>query len=208
MLVLGLDEAGRGSVLGPMAVGAYLVDRDRIGAVVAAGATDSKKLSARKRAAVRERLQPLGAAEVVLVSAREIDAENINTIEERVFVELIARHRPERLELDAPVHPRGIPALVARMRAALEARGVPLPEMVVEPKADLNHPAVGAASIFAKLARDAAIAELGPVGSGYPSDPVTRAWILDHIRRDAPLPACVRSRWGTIDKLRQQALFS
>lgn len=208
MLVLGLDEAGRGSVLGPMAVGAYLVDRDRIGEVVGAGATDSKKLSARKRAAVRERLQPLGVAEVVLVSAREIDAENINTIEERVFVELIARHRPERLELDAPVHPRGIPALVARMRAALEARGVPLPEMVVEPKADLNHPAVGAASIFAKLARDAAIAELGPVGSGYPSDPVTRAWILDHIRRDAPLPACVRSRWGTIDKLRQQALFS
>jgi ribonuclease HII len=208
MMVLGLDEAGRGSVLGPMAVGAYLVDRDRIPEVVAAGATDSKKLSARRRGEVRERLAPIGAAEVVLVSAREIDAENINTIEERVFVELIARHRPDRLELDAPVHPRGIPALVARMRAALASRGVSVPEMVVEPKADLNHPSVGAASIFAKLARDAAIAELGPVGSGYPSDPVTRAWILDHIRREAPLPACVRSRWGTIDKLRQQALFS
>lgn len=208
MMVLGLDEAGRGSVLGPMAVGAYLVDSDRIPEVVAAGATDSKKLSARRRGEVRERLAPLGAAEVVLVTAREIDAENINTIEERVFVELIARHRPDRLELDAPVHPRGIPALVARMRAALSSRGVSVPEMVVEPKADLNHPTVGAASIFAKLARDAAIAELGPVGSGYPSDPVTRAWILDHIRREAPLPACVRSRWGTIDKLRQQALFS
>lgn len=207
MMVLGLDEAGRGSVLGPMAVGAFLVDAAAIDAVVEAGATDSKKLSAKRRAAVRERLAPLGTAEVVLVSAAEIDAGNINTIEERVFIELILRHRPDRLELDAPVHPRGIPKLVDRIRAALVAAGCPLPTFVVEPKADLNHPAVGAASIFAKLARDAATEALGPVGSGYPSDPVTRAWIKGFLDRDAPLPPCVRSRWGTIDKLRQQSLF-
>lgn len=207
MKILGLDEAGRGSVLGPMAVGAFCCEDTDVERVVATGATDSKKLSARRRTTIRELLHDLGQADVILVSAREIDAENINTIEERVFVELIARFAPDRVEIDAPVHPRGIPAFRARLEAALTARGVAIPEWLIEPKADLNFPAVSAASIYAKVARDASLPELGPVGSGYPSDPTTRAWIKGFIDRQEPLPACVRSRWGTIDKLRQQSLL-
>lgn len=207
MRVLGMDEAGRGCVLGPLLVGGFLVEADREGALVEAGATDSKRLSAKKREAVRGRLDALGTPDLVSVSAREIDARNINTLELEAFATLIARHRPDRVLLDAPCHPRAIPGFLARLEAHLAAQGVAMPPLLAEPKADLTYPVVGAASIVAKVARDAAIAALGPVGSGYPSDPVTRAWLLDHIRRDAPLPACVRTRWGTLDNLRQQALF-
>ena len=71
---------------------------------------------------------------------------------------------------------------------------------------------MGAASILAKVARDAAMAGLSQehgvdLGSGYPSDPRSRAWIKGYLDHERPLPPCVRSRWGTIDNLRQQTLF-
>jgi hypothetical protein len=55
--------------------------------------------------------------------------------------------------------------------------------------------------------RDAEIAVLGAVGSGYPSDPVTRAWLRGFIDRAEPFPPCVRTRWATLDNLRQQPLL-
>jgi len=221
MRILGIDEAGRGSVLGPLVVGGFLweaPDDSGLRQVEAqaplrqVGADDSKVLSPRRREQVREALIPLGHGTVRLSSAREIDGANINHLEEAAFLVLILALRPQRLYLDAPVHPRGIPALCRRLSAAIEAGGAPVPELVVEPKADANWPVVGAASIFAKVARDAAMVELSQahgefLGSGYPSDPVSRRFIAGYLTRREPLPACVRTRWGTIDKLRQQVLF-
>ncbi len=82
-----------------------------------------------------------------------------------------------------------------------------LPELVIEPKADLNHPPCGAASIFAKVHRDARIHALGEVGSGYPSDPKTRAWLQGFVDRDEAFPASVRTRWGTVREMLQKSLF-
>lgn len=207
MRILGMDEAGRGSVLGPMVVGAFCCAEADIDKLVEAGADDSKKLTKKRRAAAREKLRDLGEHAIVRVTAREIDAGNINTLEERVFADLVARFAPEHVIIDAPVHPRGIPAFTKRLVAAIEARGAAVPTFTIEPKADGNYPPVGAASIFAKLDRDEAIAGLGAVGSGYPSDPKTRAVIRGYLQRGEALPAWVRSRWGTIDALRQEALF-
>ena len=100
-------------------------------------------------------------------------------------------------------HPDPRDSIVRTIRAA----GRPSP-VTIQPKADANFPHCGAASIFAKVARDAAIAALGEVGSGYPSDPVTRAWLTGFIQRGESFPSCVRTRWGTIENLRQQTLFS
>ncbi|MDG1477980.1 MAG: ribonuclease HII [Myxococcota bacterium] len=206
MKILGLDEAGRGCVLGPLTVGAYCCEADNLAALAATGATDSKALSAKRRQAILKLLPEHGTSRVLMVTPAQIDAGNINTLEEEAFLDHIRHFKPDVVYLDAPVHPRGIPKLKARMVAALAADGL-APDWVIEPKADANYPVVGAASIAAKVLRDAEIKALGPVGSGYPSDPVTRKWLLEFIRKDAPLPACVRTRWGTIDKLRQQALF-
>jgi ribonuclease HII len=86
--------------------------------------------------------------------------------------------------------------------ARLKAAGATIPSFTIEPKADGNYPICGAASIFAKVHRDAAIAALGPVGSGYPSDPTTRAWLSEFLRTETPFPDCVRTRWATIENLR------
>lgn len=207
MRVLGMDEAGRGCVLGPLVVGGFLLPADDEARLSAVGATDSKKLSARRRVSIREALRPLGEAAVHHISPQQIDAGNINQLEFDAFLALILQFRPDRVMIDAPCHPSGIPAFLRRLQGAVEAGGGGRPLLQAEPKADLNHPVVGAASIFAKVARDAEIEALGPVGSGYPSDPVTRAWLLGFITREQPFPPSVRTRWATLDNLRQQALF-
>lgn len=207
MKTLGLDEAGRGCVLGPLVVGAFLYHGDDQSALRAAGADDSKALSPARRAAVKATLQAMGTPALREISPAAIDAGNLNALEEAAFISLIVEFEPDAVFLDAPVTPRGIPALEKRLRAAVAAAGLAQPRFVVEPKADATWPVVGAASIFAKTTRDAHIEALGPVGSGYPSDPVTRAWLAGFLRRGEPFPACVRTRWGTIDALRQGSLF-
>jgi ribonuclease HII len=211
MRVLGLDEAGRGSVLGPLVVGAFLFEGPDPAALRSAGADDSKALTARRRARVREALHALGVGSVRVISPSAIDAGNLNALEEDAFVDAVRACAPDRVYLDAPVHPAGIPRVRARLAAATGVR-----DWVIEPKADATYAVVGAASIFAKLARDEAIAAIdaecragghGTIGSGYPSDPATRAFLIGRIRSGAPLPAFVRTRWGTLDALRQTMLF-
>lgn len=212
MRILGLDEAGRGCVLGPLVVGAFLYDGEAQLPLRQAGADDSKALTHARRLQARARLADLGRGVVRVVPATAIDEGNLNRLEEDAFVALVRELAPDRVYLDAPVHPRGIPKLRDRLVAAT---GVP--DWVVEPKADATWPVVGAASIFAKLARDAALAEIdattvvagqGSIGSGYPSDPRTRAWLSARLAEAAPLPPFVRARWGTIEVLRQRPLFS
>ena len=224
MRLLGMDEAGRGCVLGPLVVGAFLSDLP--GAPPAAplsspearadllarqqplrdaGAADSKQLSAAKRAAAQLRLSALGHAHLRRVEAAEIDEGNLNELEFRAFIDLARAHQPDIALLDAPVHPKLIPALQARL-----ARETGVARWIIEPKADHTWPVVGAASISAKLCRDQAIEDIDaplPVGSGYPSDPLTRALLRHLLSTDQPLPAWVRSRWGTIRELKQQSLF-
>ena len=204
MKTLGLDEAGRGCVLGPLVVGGYLALDEDTHTLREAGADDSKRLSHKKRLTIREALGPLGTAFLREMSPAQIDAKNINTLEEEAFASIIIEAKPEHVIIDAPCNPRGIPAFQARLTRRLSEAQVAIPTFCIEPKADANYPICGAASIFAKVHRDAAITALGSVGSGYPSDPITRAWLSDFLRRGAPFPDCVRTRWGTIENLRAQ----
>ncbi len=199
---MGLDEAGRGCVLGPLVVGAFCTETGQT-RLRKAGADDSKALTPERRQEVRQKLLPMGEHAVRHLSAQTIDVTNINRLEEDAFISLILEFRPDRVYIDAPVHPRGISNFVARLRTKLW----PELQIVAECKADSTHAVVGAASIFAKVARDAEIALLGEVGSGYPHDPRTRAWLRGFVDRNEPFPSCVRTRWGTIGFLRQMSLF-
>jgi len=207
MRLLGLDEAGRGCVLGPLVVGGFLWTDGSDDPLREAGADDSKKLSAKKRAAVLERIAKMGTGFLREASPADIDAENINTLEEAAFASIILEARPDHVIIDAPCHPRGIANFQTRLTARLAEAGMAPPTFTIEPKADGNYPVCGAASIFAKVHRDAQIEALGSVGSGYPSDPITRSWIQGFMQRGEDLPDCVRKRWGTIDALRQQTMF-
>jgi len=202
MRILGLDEAGRGSVIGPLVVGACLFDGEQ-SVLKKAGADDSKALSAKRRDAILVTLQSLATLRTITILPAQIDEGNVNDLEIAAFLAHVAHFKPDRVYLDAPVNPAGIPKLRERL---IRASGVS--DWVVEPKADSTYPVVGAASIAAKVERDRAIEGLGPeVGSGYPSDPYTRTHLLGLIKQEVPMPHYVRTRWATLDNLRQQSLF-
>jgi ribonuclease HII len=203
MLLMGIDEAGRGCVLGPLVVAAYACEAGQLEDVAATGVTDSKRLSPKRRQALLEPLGALGRCELREVTPAQIDAGNINTLELEAMAELIRALRPDAVWIDGPVHPRGIPRFERQLRALLEHD----PRLVIEPKADLNYPVVSAASIFAKTTRDAHIHALDGVGSGYPSDPKTRAHLQQLIASGQPLPSYVRQRWGTVRDLYQMSLL-
>jgi len=207
MKVLGLDEAGRGCVLGPLVVGAFCYSGESLDEVKQTGATDSKKLSKKKRKTILTVLPTVGQPRLLEITPKQIDSGNINTLEEKAFLNHIVYFAPDVVYIDAPTHPRAIPALQKRMEQYLATQLETVPKLIIEPKADLNYPIVGAASIVAKVHRDGLIEAIGNVGSGYPSDPKTRNWLLGFIKRGETFPDCVRTRWGTIDSLRQQSLL-
>ncbi len=211
MRILGIDEAGRGCVLGPLVVGAFAMDApEGQGAADARlrdlGVDDSKRLSAAKRTRIRATLDPVGLPAVRAISPAAIDDGNLNTLEEAAIVELVVAARPDHVIMDALGHPRTLPAVQDRLAAAVAAHGL-APTWHIAPKADRDHPVCGAASIVAKTFRDGALDALrdtwGALGSGYPSDPVTRRWLSDRWASGQGWPDFVRTRWGTIRDLEE-----
>ena len=87
-----------------------------------------------------------------------------------------------------------------------DADGLPQVDVAAAHGADADDPVVGAASVVAKVARDermaaidAAYAEYDGVGSGYPSDPATRAFLAAYVDDHGSLPDCARTSWATCE---------
>ena len=134
----------------------------------------------------------------------------MNTLEEHAILAIIRSSNPNVVYIDALGHPSTIPKIIKRFQAALGPQGRHI-QWIMEPKADQNYPIVGAASIFAKTERDHIVdglkEDFGDFGSGYPSDPKTKAWLTDWNRTKKPWPPFVRTRWGTIRNLAQQSMI-
>ena len=204
MRILGIDEAGRGCVLGDLVLGAFLIDDPDDEILRELGVKDSKRLSARRRQTVRAMLGDHGLEDTRVIDAPTIDQGNLNQLEEDAVVDLVRTHQPDHVLIDALGHPSTIPGTVARLQRRTGHSATW--EMV--PKADHLFPVVGAASIVAKTTRDARLdvyqVPYPDFGSGYPSDPKTRHWLEQLARDGAPWPAFVRTRWGTIRDLEQR----
>ena len=203
---LGIDEAGRGSVFGPLVVGGYALEVEAVPRLADLGVRDSKELTSSARERLDRELRAIGRAFVRPVPPVRIDRSvrrgGLNDLEAEVFAEIVRAARPERAFVDAcdPVAER-FGRNVARL-----AR-VPASRVVARHHADRDVAIVAAASIVAKVARDAAIAALRArsklaLGTGYPSDPETRRCLAELLATGAALPRWVRASWSTVDKLK------
>ena len=206
----GLDEAGRGCLLGPLVVAGVSVTQGGARMLREIGVKDSKKLSQSQREAlypkilrVAKRVHWIGISpgEIDEVVTRGVRLRKLNYLEAIYFARVIDTLGAHRVTVDASdVIPR-------RFRNDIVANlGKPC-EVAAYHKADRNFPVVSAASIVAKVERDRAVALLreahGDFGSGYPSDPVTRAFFTDRMKRGEPLPGYVRRSWKTWLNLEQ-----
>ena len=205
-LYCGVDEAGRGPVMGPMVVAAVYVSDDS--ALEEIGVKDSKKLTPKRRESMFDRI--IEAADdysVVVVSAEEIDERrnriSLNEIELDMFAEATSKVPVSCVYADCP------DINEMSFQSALSVR-LGSEKVVARHKADDTYPCVSAASIIAKVTRDRMIedisAEFGEnIGSGYPSDPVTIAFIEKWIKDKGRAPKHTRTSWETVKRIKSKA---
>ncbi|CAJ1037539.1 ribonuclease H, putative [Leishmania guyanensis] len=212
-LILGIDEAGRGPVIGPMVyTGAVISLGEHDDLVRLCHVADSKILDERHRLASLQQLRQLKTFRsfTVCVSPEEISntmtgrsGRNLNTLSHETAVHIISEATLASAGklCAAYVDTVGPPDTY---QTRLAGR-FPHLRVTVAKKADSKFPIVSAASIVAKTTRDTAIQELGEnIGSGYPSDPRAIAWLRSHVHRFfvfRHVYGFVRHSWGPVVQL-------
>ncbi|MEE8403154.1 MAG: ribonuclease HII [Candidatus Hydrothermarchaeaceae archaeon] len=203
-MICGIDEAGRGPVLGNLVVAGVLCREEDSGSLESIGVKDSKKLNGNRRAELYDELISQFEYHVLNILPCELDASNINRLEAAKFAEVINVLRPETAYVDcADVSPQNFEKYMRR-GIDFECR------LVVEHKADERYPVVSAASIIAKVVRDRYIEglkeEYGDIGSGYPSDPKTIKFIEEWFQKHRSFPHFVRKKWKTLNRIKNVKL--
>lgn len=204
MDVLGIDEAGRGSVLGPLVIAGVIIPEKMDKVLERMGVKDSKRLAPHRRTILSRKLKKMFDYEIVVISALEIDRMradgiNLNDIEKNAMRDLIIKLNPEKAIVDA------VDVKAERFQNSLrQSTGV---NVIAEHKADDKYIQVSAASIIAKAERDAQIEEInkeyikmGGIGSGYPSDPTTKEFLTNYTYDE--MPDFVRRSWATVSKMK------
>jgi ribonuclease HII len=200
-VICGVDEAGKGSVLGPMVIAAVGISSDDV--LSDLGVKDSKLLSAKERERLYAIIRKKCRVAVVTLDAQDIDAVRqdmtLNAAVARAHAQAIAKLSPACAYVDA--------CDVNTFRyAEMVKNNLENPcEIVSEHHADEKFPVVSAASIIAKVTRDRAILRLskkfGEIGSGYPSDPVTIRFLNTYIDEHRVPPPIARKSWKTVSAI-------
>lgn len=199
MLVCGVDEAGRGSMIGPLVVAGISIEKSKVEELTHLGVKDSKKLSPSAREYLYKKI------------IRLVDDYSVSKATPKIIDDSVARHQLNHLEA---VH---MARVIKKLGPSVsyvdscdvnpERFGREITKMSKTGKiksyhhADSKFVVVSAASIVAKVTRDRAIEKIGklyPIGSGYPSDSRTvkfvREWFLAH----GQMPVFVRKSWAPV----------
>ena len=209
--ILGIDEAGRGPVIGPMVICGLMVDENGEKKLREIKVRDSKELTPKKREELAPLIEKIATHVVILrVQPCKIDNSrkhgiNLNKLEALKMIEIINLLEPDKAIIDTPtVNTKKFEDF---LRSKTEKKNI---EFVCENYADKNHPVVSAASILAKVNRDKAIEELKKkvgfdFGVGYPHDQRTIEFLHKLARENnGKLPNYVRHTWDTAEQITKQ----
>lgn len=196
----GIDEAGKGCVIGPLVVAGVACDSEDY--LKSIGVKDSKKLSQKRREELAEKIKKVAKVEVIKIQANKLDemmeTKTINEILKECYAEIIKRLKPEIALVDSPdVKPERLSSHLKEMTGV---------EVIAEHRADEKYPLVSSASIIAKVEREKDIEMLklsyGDFGSGYASDPKT----IEYLKQLKEIPMFVRKKWKTVERLSQKSI--
>lgn len=215
-LEMGIDETGRGAVLGPMV---YCGAVAKLGYEWPAAVNDSKQLSKEKRENILDMLKDLPVGFILRsLSAQEISSVmlargsgNLNSMSHQAARDLVRAAQAAGLD----IHALYIDTVgnADQYQASLQ-RQFPKIRITVREKADALYKCVGAASVKAKVTRDNALRDISIVepgltvdrdfGSGYPGDPTTAAWMQRNFDPVFGFPSIVRFSWGPVQEIFQK----
>ena len=200
MKVLGIDEAGRGPVIGPMVMAGAMIEEGKekqLGDV-----KDSKLVSQKNRIILERQIKKQTKYEVLVVEPEIIDAAvlsgelNLNWLEAHKQAEIINKLKPDKAIIDCPSI--NCKAYEEYLQNLIKDKSI---KLIVEHKADDKYPICSAASILAKTEREKQMGDIkrkyGKTGSGYPADPYTKEFIKNNWEK---CPEIFRKSWSTYKK--------
>jgi len=188
-MILGIDDAGRGPVIGPMILAGLLID-DLQEKNLKNKVKDSKLLSQSKRLLLKDFIKQNSLdSQIVRIFPEEIDraiinGPNLNNLEAIKTAEIINHFNQKDKKIKVIVDCPSPNILSWKLQVLKHVEKKDNIELICEHKADFNYPAVSGASILAKLAREEEVDKIkrkflkfGEMGSGYPSDKVTQTFL-------------------------------
>lgn len=210
-IIAGIDEAGRGPVIGPLVMVAIAIKEEDQKKLEWLGVKDSKLLSRHVREELFERIHEIAhdfRIEVVEPDAIDLSLtekeSNLNWLEAETSARLVSELNPDKIIVDCPSI--NIESYKKFFESKLSQGIKENCELLVEHKADLNHIVVAAASVIAKVIRDRWIEkiklEIGKdFGSGYMSDPKTQEFLgLYHDK----YPHLFRKQWKSYQRIEEK----
>jgi ribonuclease HII len=224
LIVAGVDEAGRGSVLGPLVVAGISIDEAELPKLARLGVKDSKLLTPKKRqalykeikkiatAVVHEKIQPSSIDRVVFNGQK---LRRLNYLEAKVMAKVLSKLKFDMAYVDCcDTNQLRFGYLISDQIAERLGKRFTVGEtnpffrkIKSEHHADRNYSVVSAASIIAKVTRDSAIKRLhekhGKLGSGYPSDPSTISFLKKSYEANREFPAFTRLSWLTVRRMQR-----
>lgn len=210
--VIGIDEAGKGPVLGSMFIGCAIVvlekgleDLNSYQEMLKnLGVKDSKKLTPKKRKALYFQLKEVLDIKYAQLTPTLIDTNNakggkLNELEIDAIVQILESEKPDLILIDALTSRPDTFAQSILRKLSFE------PKIISENKADDKYEIVGAASIIAKELREQELEQIKEnikldCGSGYPADPKTKAFLQEHYQ-NKEFDFIFRKSWQTYKNL-------
>ena len=189
-------------------IAGVLIDEKDEKKLLAMGVKDSKLLTPKQREALFEKIKKaVKKYRILIVEPQEIDEAvedeevNLNRLEAIKSAFIITDLEPDKAILDCPSS--NIAEYTRFLKSKLADKSI---EIRAEHKADYKYPVVGAASILAKVTRDREIEKIKKkikqdIGSGYPSDPVTVAFLKKNYNKH---PEIIRKSWETYKEIVRQ----
>ena len=203
-MICGVDEAGKGPVVGPLVVAAVAVNNAND--IANLGIKDSKQLTKRKRKELANLIKEKFNFAVEIIEPKIVDEyrrrNKLNELNREAFERLISKLDPNVAYVDAAdvnEHRFG-----SQIKANLTNKNDT--DVISMHKADAKIEVVAAASIIAKETREKEIEKLkdkiGDFGSGYPSDERTIKFLKSFYADNGKWPTGTRESWKTLERIR------
>lgn len=206
--ICGVDDAGRGSMLGPLVIAGVSLNRTDIPKLSLLGVKDSKQLTPKSRENLYKKIITLvDDYYVAKISPKSIDVSvkkhGLNHLESKYMAKTILKLDPDISYVDScDVNPQRFGKEISFLSNNKKIRSYH--------HADSRFVVVSAASIIAKVTRDRAIDKLRKIydlGSGYPSDPKTINFVKSYYENHHTLPIFVRKSWKPTQKILNKKLM-
>ena len=202
MKICGVDDAGRGSMIGPMVIAGISIEKKDINKLRKLGVRDSKKLTPKKRELLyKEIIKIVDDYHVIRIPPKTIDRyvfeHNLNHLEAKKMAEVITNLKPQLSYVDScDVNASRFGREISDFAGKSKVRSYHY--------ADSRFVVVSAASIIAKVSRDRSITRLNKntnFGSGYPSDKKSVTYVKKLVSSKKPLPSSIRKSWKPVQKI-------